>query len=82
MNINTLVMMRQELLLVLLTLIVVIADLALKPENKRRLFDVTLILFAALTVLGFLPGLRALCLRNVPVYRSYNGNEKHLNIAF
>jgi NADH-quinone oxidoreductase subunit N len=47
--------MRQEIILVILTLIIVIADLAIKPERKHILVDIVILLFALFTVVGFLP---------------------------
>jgi NADH-quinone oxidoreductase subunit N len=55
MNFADLFMMRQELLLILLTLFVVVADLATVNEKKHRVINLTLVLFGLLTIAGFLP---------------------------
>jgi NADH-quinone oxidoreductase subunit N len=47
--------MRQELVLVLLTLFVLIIDLSTKENKKSRVIFLTLLLFSTLTAVGFLP---------------------------
>lgn len=55
MNFNDIWIMRQEIILVILTLIIVIADLAFKKEEKHRIVDISILLFALFTVAGFIP---------------------------
>jgi NADH-quinone oxidoreductase subunit N len=55
MNFTTFLLMRQELLLVILTLFVVIIDLATAENKKHRVINLTLLLFGMITVAGFLP---------------------------
>jgi NADH-quinone oxidoreductase subunit N len=55
MNWNNMLLMRQELMLVILTLIVLVADLVTATDKKNRNIKLTLILFGGLTIAGFLP---------------------------
>jgi NADH-quinone oxidoreductase subunit N len=55
MNFSDLHMMRQELLLILLTLFVVIADLATGTGNKQKVINIVIVLFAGITIAGFIP---------------------------
>jgi NADH-quinone oxidoreductase subunit N len=47
--------MRHELLLTIVALIVLMVDLGIKPEKKTLVIPITLVLFGAVTVIGFLP---------------------------
>ena len=55
MTITTLLLMRQELLLTLLTVLVVIIDLVTADNKKDRVIAFTLVAFALVTLAGFLP---------------------------
>ena len=55
MNFTNLLLMRQELLLVAITLFVVIVDLASDVNKKHRVINLTLLLFSVFTAAGFLP---------------------------
>jgi len=55
MTFTAFLLMRQELLLVLITLVVLMADLALAPGKKHLVVQIALWLFGALTITGFLP---------------------------
>jgi NADH-quinone oxidoreductase subunit N len=55
MNLTDLLLMRQELMLVLLALVVVIVDLAIEDKRKAVIIGITLVLFSIITVVGFLP---------------------------
>lgn len=55
MNFNDLLLMRQELLLVLITLLVLVVDLAVAEKRKNTVIGVTLLLFSIVTLAGFLP---------------------------
>jgi NADH-quinone oxidoreductase subunit N len=53
MDFSNFMIMRQEVLLVLLALLILILDLAFSDSGKQRIIHITLILFAAITVSGF-----------------------------
>lgn len=53
MDLSNFMIMRQEVLLVLLALLVLILDLAWADAGKQRIINTTLVLFAAITVSGF-----------------------------
>jgi NADH-quinone oxidoreductase subunit N len=55
MNFTTLLMMRQELLLVLITLFILVMDLALVVNKKQNIIPVAILLFAGVTLSGFFP---------------------------
>jgi NADH-quinone oxidoreductase subunit N len=55
MNFTSLMLMRQELLLTLLTIMVVIIDLAVGDKKKDVVIGLALVLFSMITVVGFLP---------------------------
>jgi NADH-quinone oxidoreductase subunit N len=55
MNLTTFLIMRQELLLVLLTLLILIIDLAMAENKKHLVIRIALVLFGAVTIAGFLP---------------------------
>jgi NADH-quinone oxidoreductase subunit N len=55
MNFTDLLLMRQELMLVILTLLVVIVDLAVHDDKKDVVIGFALVLFAVITLVGFIP---------------------------
>jgi NADH-quinone oxidoreductase subunit N len=55
MGLEKYLLMRHELVLTLITLIILIAELAVKDENSRKLRPFSIILFFIATVIGFLP---------------------------
>jgi NADH-quinone oxidoreductase subunit N len=55
MSFSDILTMRHEVVLTLLALVVLIIDLNLSSRNKHAIIPVTLSLFAALTIIGFLP---------------------------
>lgn len=55
MNLSDFMIMRHELLLVLAAVLVLMVDLGVKPEKKLVVIPITLVLFCAVTVIGFLP---------------------------
>ncbi len=55
MDLTTFQIIRQELLLVLITLLVVIVDLATSENKKQHVILFALVSFGILTVVGFLP---------------------------
>jgi len=55
MNFTDLLLMRQELLLVLLTVLVVIIDLSVEDKRKDLVIGFTLVLFTIITLVGFIP---------------------------
>lgn len=55
MNIYDFLIMRHELVLVIIALVLLIIDLALKPADKRHIIPIAIVLFIIHTVVGFLP---------------------------
>lgn len=55
MNISDFLIMRHELVLVITALLLLIIDLGLKPEKKRSIIPIALILFIINVVVGYLP---------------------------
>src|SRR5512145_231434 len=55
MNFADLLLMRQELMLVLLTLLVVIVDLAVDDNRKNIVIGFAIVLFTMITLAGFIP---------------------------
>ena len=55
MNLTDLLLMRQELMLTILTLLVLVFDLAVEEKRKDLVIYFTLILFSLVTVAGFIP---------------------------
>ena len=55
MNFTDILLMRQELLLTLLTIMVVIVDLAVEDKNKEVVIGFALVLFSIVTLVGFFP---------------------------
>ncbi len=55
MNIYDFLIMRHELVLVISALSLLIIDLALKPESKRHIIPVAVVLFALNAIIGYLP---------------------------
>ena len=55
MNIGQFLMMRHELLLTAAALIILIAEIATADSAKRKLIPFSVILFALVTLAGFLP---------------------------
>jgi len=55
MGLEQYLLMRNELLLTLITLIILIAEISLKGENSQKLRLFSIILFFIVTVIGFLP---------------------------
>ncbi|NVO01510.1 MAG: NADH-quinone oxidoreductase subunit N [Bacteroidetes bacterium] len=55
MRLENFLIMRQELLLTLVALIVLIADLAIKDDKKRIVIPISIVLFFLVTVAGFIP---------------------------
>lgn len=54
MNIESFLLMRQEILLAILALVILIADFVV-TDNKHKLISFSILLFAIVTFLGFLP---------------------------
>lgn len=55
MNIGQFIMMRHELLLTAVALIILIAEIFTADNNKKKLIPFSIVLFALVTILGFLP---------------------------
>lgn len=55
MNINDFLIMRHELVLIIITLLVLIIDLAMKPSQKRFIIPVAVVFFIIHTIVGYLP---------------------------
>ncbi len=55
MGLEKYLLMRHELVLIIITLIILIAELSVKDENSRKLRPFSIILFFIATVVGFLP---------------------------
>ncbi len=55
MSLSDFLLMRQELMLVIAALLVLIVEIALPDEKKKRIIPISLILFGIVTVAGFLP---------------------------
>ncbi len=55
MNIYDFLIMRHELVLVISALSLLIIDLALKPESKRHIIPIAVVLFALNAIIGYLP---------------------------
>lgn len=55
MNIYDFLIMRHELVLVIIALVLLIIDLALKPASKRHIIPIAVVLFIIHTIVGFLP---------------------------
>lgn len=55
MNINDFLIMRHELVLVIITLLVLIIDLVMKPSQKRFIIPIAVVFFIIHTIVGYLP---------------------------
>lgn len=55
MNIYDFLIMRHELVLIISALSLLIIDLALKPESKRHIIPIAVVLFALNAIIGYLP---------------------------
>ncbi|NPA44009.1 MAG: NADH-quinone oxidoreductase subunit N, partial [Chlorobi bacterium] len=55
MNLNTMLLMRHELVLTVVILILLIADIFISDKNKKTVSYVAIGLFAVHTLLGFIP---------------------------
>jgi len=55
MNINDFLMMRHELVLVITALLLLIIDLGLKPDKKRSIIPIAVVLFIINVIVGYLP---------------------------
>ncbi|HLN53724.1 MAG TPA: NADH-quinone oxidoreductase subunit N [Lentimicrobium sp.] len=55
MNINDFLIMRHELVLVATALLLLIIDLGLKPEKKRSIIPIAVVLFIINVIIGYLP---------------------------
>lgn len=56
MDLGQFVLMRHELLLTLAALAILVAEVFTGEKNKSRIINFTLVLFALVTVIGFIPG--------------------------
>ena len=62
MSLGNFLIMRQELLMVAVVLIVLMAEIFTSHENRKHISTFTVILFAVVTIVGFFPHLQVLCL--------------------
>ena len=57
MNLESFLLMRHELVLTIITLIVLIAELSVNDDNKRKVISIATVLFGINMVVGFLPNM-------------------------
>ena len=56
MDLGQFILMRHELLLTVSALIILVAEIFTSEKNKSKLINFTLVLFALVTFIGFIPG--------------------------
>ena len=55
MDFSQFLLLRQELLLTLAALVILIVEMAVSNKNKRKIIPFSVVLFSLITVAGFIP---------------------------